>query len=319
MRPMKINRVLVACCKKDFYLARICVASIRYWNKQIPVALLKDFTAGYFDTTQMEAAFDVTVAPLPFSRMKAYSKLWPFVAPVGERVLMLDADIIWLGDLIPKLEQFSEDMLVQTYRPAELMEEMHRWFYRYDAANPFFRDFTFPGFLFNSGQMVINTGIFPLAEVKQVLEWGENTRPKYPELFVCADQDVVNYLFAKRLAEQRITYRHVHLYEWGWHFDTSTYPFADIVNKKGHPILLHWYGEKKGLLFSMPNSKPLYFFEKQYYAQVSGGKRKLLQERLRRTWRHFDVLLYTCAKKLYRFFVPYRQVPSGSAKKQVTQ
>ncbi len=44
----------VACCKTDFYFARICVASIRYWYPEHPIYLLKDDSQGIFSTEEMK-------------------------------------------------------------------------------------------------------------------------------------------------------------------------------------------------------------------------------------------------------------------------
>ena len=38
MKP--IDRIIIACCERDFWLTRICVASIRYWYPEIPIGLL---------------------------------------------------------------------------------------------------------------------------------------------------------------------------------------------------------------------------------------------------------------------------------------
>jgi lipopolysaccharide biosynthesis glycosyltransferase len=297
---MKIDRILVACCKNDFYLTRICIASIRYWNKSIPIDLLKDYSAGNFDTQELEKVFSVGIMPLPFKSMNAYSKLYPFVSPTDERVLVLDSDIILLGDIIPYLEQFSGNMLVQAYRPKVPEEEMGKWFFKMDARNPIFKEYVYPGFLFNSGQMVIDTGIFPLEEVKKVVQWSDHTQGLAQEVFLCQDQGIINFLFAKLLDQKKISYAAVSLFEWGWTYDQQRYSLSNVKNKQGHPLLLHWYGEKKGLLFSLPQNELLYFFEQQYYKNLKLGIFKLMWERLTRTIKHFDVFVYQCLKNLHR-------------------
>src|SRR5580658_6519198 len=52
-RDARISRVLIACCKSDVHLARICVASVRFWNPEIPVFLIKDSMQGAFSTTEI--------------------------------------------------------------------------------------------------------------------------------------------------------------------------------------------------------------------------------------------------------------------------
>lgn len=296
---MVIDRILVACCRKDFYLTRICVASIRFWNKTIPIDLLKDLSGGSFDTTEMERIFSVGVASLPFSTMGAYSKLFPFISKKRERVLILDSDIVMLGNIIPVLEKYDEDILVQTYSPDDRIAEMNRWYFRYDKNNPLFQNYIYPGFLFNSGQMVINTGIFPLEVVRLVIDWNEQTAAKAKDVFICADQDIVNYVFAGLLHQKKLTFAHVHLYEWGWTYDQQKYTVDRIKRKDQDPLLLHWYGKKNGLLFGIPQNELLYHFEQIYFSQLKHGAYKLYKERITRTLMHCNVFLYELGKGAY--------------------
>ena len=41
-------KIVVACFKKDIHIARICVASVRYWYPDIDIYLLKDLSFGDF-------------------------------------------------------------------------------------------------------------------------------------------------------------------------------------------------------------------------------------------------------------------------------
>lgn len=300
---MVIDRILVACCKKDYYLTRICIASIRYWNKSIPIDLLKDLSAGNFNTTELEQTFTVGLAQLPFKKMGAYSKLYPFISSKKERVFIVDSDIVFLGDIIPHLQQFSEDILIQTYSPKELEEEMSKWFFKFEKSNHLFEKYKYPGFLFNSGQMVINTGIFPSPEVMKLVIWDENTTVKDVATFKCQDQGVINFIFADLVKRKSITHAHVDLFEWGWTYDQNRFSIEHVKKGKGTPLLLHWYGEKKGLLSSIPQNELLYFFEQVYFAQFKLGRLKLHFERLKRTMRHFDTFLYATGKFVYTRFL----------------
>lgn len=49
--------------RQDVHLARICVASIRYWYPDIPILLLKDLFHGDFSTREIEAHWDVGTFP----------------------------------------------------------------------------------------------------------------------------------------------------------------------------------------------------------------------------------------------------------------
>ncbi len=52
-----IEHVYVLCHGADLWMARICVASIRYWYPDIPITLLKNQTR--LDTSSLESGFGV--------------------------------------------------------------------------------------------------------------------------------------------------------------------------------------------------------------------------------------------------------------------
>ncbi|HEU4634159.1 MAG TPA: hypothetical protein VFS22_09255, partial [Flavisolibacter sp.] len=148
---MKIDKVYVFCCKKDLYLTRICVASIRYWNESVPIEFVKDLSRGNFDTSELERRFHVSVAPLEYRNLRFYSKLYPFMKPTGERVLLVDSDIVWTGDILESLEPFDEDMVVEGYAPQDAETEIQQWFFDLKKLKATYPDYEYPGYLFNCG------------------------------------------------------------------------------------------------------------------------------------------------------------------------
>src|SRR5882724_7926850 len=96
---MSAIKVYIGCCKADFYLLRSCIASIRYWNKEVPVFLLKDFSRGAFDTTELEQTFNVGVVHTKFKELGGYMKLQPYIEATDEKIFSQDADMVWLGDI----------------------------------------------------------------------------------------------------------------------------------------------------------------------------------------------------------------------------
>jgi hypothetical protein len=58
---MQINdlTIVVCCNKKDFFFARICIASIRYYYPDINIELIKDPGNGKFNSGELEKYFNV--------------------------------------------------------------------------------------------------------------------------------------------------------------------------------------------------------------------------------------------------------------------
>src|SRR5262245_14757095 len=109
----KIDRVYVLCCAADLWLAKLCVASIRYWYPQHPITLLKDLTCGAFETGDLEHHWNVDRLVLPNSQCGAgFAKIELLLRPAKERFLILDADTIICGKVLELLESSSGDFIV---------------------------------------------------------------------------------------------------------------------------------------------------------------------------------------------------------------
>ena len=296
---MTIDKLYIACCKKDFYLTRICVASIRYWNQSIPIELLKDLSQGAFDTSEIEQVFSVSLAPLPFKNVGAYSKLYPFINPAKERALILDSDIVWLGDLIPELNRFDEDVIADCVRPADAEEELNRWYIDSNNFSRRYGRYPYPGFVFNTGQLVISTHPFSAEDFTDIIDWTEPVRPLEDHIFLCEDQGIINYVVAKKLKAGALTLRPHHFFVWGWSEDAKRFTLDDILRRKGHPFLLHWFGRKEGMTRVLPRHELLQFYERWYYQQLEDGMRRIHWERLKRTVRHPYALLKAVLKFFY--------------------
>jgi hypothetical protein len=56
---VKIDKIVIACFKRDLFLLRSCVASIRYWYPDVTIELLKDSIQGEFSTREIEKSWNV--------------------------------------------------------------------------------------------------------------------------------------------------------------------------------------------------------------------------------------------------------------------
>lgn len=296
---MKIDVVYVFCCKKDFYLTRVCIASIRYWNKAIPISLIKDNSHGFFDTSEMEKSFHLDIAPILLNNLGFYSKLYPFFNGNGERAILMDSDIVWVGNLIQHLEKFDEDLVIQGYSPDRVQQEMEKWFFNLANLQSYYPDYSYPGYLFNCGQMILNTTKFGPQDFSNCIEWKENMRPYKENVFIGEDQGILNYVVAAKKKKGEISIRLHNFFLWGWDPLARQIKAKDVNDFKGLPVMIHWYGSKNGLLSFLPNSELLKFYEKYYYQFLKLGNIKMIWSRLKRTILHLDAFAYEILKKIY--------------------
>ena len=110
---MKVEKIAIACFKKDMHLLRPCVASIRYWYPDVEIFLIKDYKKGNFSTREIEKIFNVKVFP---TKRKIFgwpwSKLEIILHEKREKYLFLDSDVVFLGKVLDKLNEYEEDFIV---------------------------------------------------------------------------------------------------------------------------------------------------------------------------------------------------------------
>jgi len=283
---MKIDKVFVICCKADFYLTKICVASIRFWNKTIPIDLIKDYSQGNFETSELEHAFNVSVFNTRLKKMGPYSKLVPFIEEKGKRVFVIDSDIVWMRNAIPELETFSEDLVVHAFYPLEPEKEMSSWYFNLNNLEKYYNGYVYPGFLFNGGQFVCNTSAFSKEDFNDTIAWQENVKPIHDNTFLCEDQGILNYAIARRINNSSISYQSYPFYSWGYEKTVNKIDVREMNYSKTLPPLIHWLGKKTGLISGLNGEKILNFYEEYYYSQIADGKQKLIAARWNRTLQH---------------------------------
>lgn len=300
---MKISRLYITCYHKDLYLLKICVASVRYWNTTIPIYLIKDDSIP-FDTTEIEKHFNVELANFPRTNIGYYTKLLPFVNNSCERFFIFDSDVAWLGDLIPELEQFEEDVLL-TPVPAEQVDSyMGRWFFNKEKLVDEFKDYTYPGFLFYAGQIISSPDKFSYSDFENIVKSKALPICKREDIFVGKDQGILNYVVGKKISQGTLSFRLIDYAILRWTPQIDEINFQHLLEKKGSRFLAHWHGPKNGLISFLPATKVLRFYEAFYYSKLKNGTAKLFAERLRRTVLHIDQFVYELLKSFY--YLPAR-------------
>lgn len=297
---MKIDAIYVACCKTDFYFTKICIASIRYWNKAIPVYLLKDYSQGEFNTSDLEKVFNVSVLQMQHKQLGPYGKLFLYIKKHRDRIFVIDSDIVWLRDVIPELEAFSEDLVVQGYKPDDLEKEMNQWYFNTLNLKKHHIDYQYPGFLFNAGQLVCNASLFSEIDFDDTIKLKEKIPPEptFDNTFLCEDQGILNYVIAKKIASGSISYRSYKFFTWGHDTAINSIDIGQNNIPAHFPPLIHWFGKKNGLISGLAGNKILRFYEKYYYSKLDNGEIKRFRSRLFRTIKHPVAYIKIILKKM---------------------
>lgn len=267
--------IVIFCHKKDYFLAKILVGSIRYYYPEIKIYLCKDLLKGAFDTSEMEKSWQVEVLDLGIqnfgwsaAKMHFYlSKELP-----GKKVLLLDADIVFTGNVLDRLIPLAmeNDVVVS---PSYYYKNEGAWlkkqFYDVDIVQKMHPDFTLPGYYFNCGQIIARSNLFTKEEVELV--FNDKKFPYWLDLkqFPLVDQAVLNYLLPYKEQKKEITIAKDEYYIW---IDTDIareMSVREVLEGKEYPYMLHWAGnERIPFIYGMVRGDILVFFQNYYYTKI---------------------------------------------------
>jgi hypothetical protein len=263
---MKIDRVVVFSSARDYYLAEICVTSVRKWNKNIPLFLHKDESRRTFDSKLLEKTMNVQLCDSSRSSMGSpLSKLFYITCGAdlrsGENLLILDADTAWFGDVSKYFNSCNGDICVQ----GELDPPNH-WIDKNYFSTQFFIQHNphtpLPNIVFNTGHFAYRTGTLTLEDFQEVLEFNTESRSYSTKSFVHLwDQGAINYVVARKTAFESVKLEHVEFAHWS----RSSPDFSGIDK---NPFVIHWAGTAHPLLAKMDHSEKLIELRNEYIRSV---------------------------------------------------
>ncbi|MEQ9287572.1 MAG: hypothetical protein RIG77_11715 [Cyclobacteriaceae bacterium] len=276
---MNIDKIYVACWKHDVNLAKICIASIRYWYPNLPIYLIKDEYNGSFSTKDLEHKWHVAVFENSTSfNQDGYSFLAPLFQQKKERCLFLDPDIVFVGPVLDKLEGHSEDFVVNVeYLSQEQFDsdKFTRYYFDYRKMKALDPSYDHLGYAFNSGQLIGTCGILEQEEFENFFEIsnGRMTK-KYPDIIPRArDQALLNYILVKHERMGKISVGKTVFMKWP-KYENEFISLKEIKDKTiTDPFLLHWAGISEFKYISrMTYSNILKFYNDYYYSRFKNKK-----------------------------------------------
>ncbi|MVN90708.1 glycosyltransferase family protein [Mucilaginibacter aquatilis] len=279
---MAISKIVISCNAKDVYLTRICIASIRFYYEDIAIYIIKDQLRGNFDTCELEKIFDVKVINLGISKFgwgtaKLYFLLSNFFP--GERIMVLDSDIVFVGRVLDYISSNlkNEEFAVSTHIIDDPYSNSVRDAY-YDLDFILTKDpnFKYPGYVFNTGQMIVTTNSITKDEIAEFVDLEKFPYWKYQDKMPTVDQSLLNYILPKKEMTGELSICKLDFMIWGGNKNNSSIDIdIDDVKSGNLHQLIHWAGGKKsGGISEMTGYPILKFFEDQYYHQVKFGQFK---------------------------------------------
>jgi lipopolysaccharide biosynthesis glycosyltransferase len=169
------------------------------------------------------------------------------------RVLYLDVDVVFVGNIRPLLEHDVHDFPVAAVRDPTIP------CYRYGNAMPGWQDHGFEpdDEYFNAGVVLFN---LRECAAQEVFDRAYHFIEKHPKSLRFADQDALNWAVAGhwlRLASGWNTFPLSVLFKTGWmHYNAeSFYPVADLIADERHARILHYVSPAKPWHPGFPRGK----------------------------------------------------------------
>ena len=271
-----VSAVYLATHKYDMRLTRICVASIRYWYPDLPIYLIKDRVAGDFSTEEIERAWNVKIFETEATKFGwGFAKLEPPLVLGGERILVMDVDIAFVGRVIDVLAERSEDIIVQREdQPADPSGRFEELYFSLPGLLSYDPDFRFPRFSFNTGQFVITMGLLRREDFDGLIDWGNPRSVIRPEIFNKSDQGVLNYIVMKKHAAGSLSVARIDFMVWN-PAEMARFDISRIRHDSPYQKLIHWAGLRRENMADMPRSDILRKFEEVYYSKVPAGRARM--------------------------------------------
>jgi len=266
----KIDKIYVLCCQRDFFLTKICVASIRFWYPEIPIILVKDHTCGDFNTGVLERKWNVSLLKTSWKKRGwGFAKLEVLFLDNRERALILDSDTVFAGKVLEVLEAINEDFIVDTY--IDKSEDVRAYFYDLDKLAVFDPEFVYPGFVFNTGLFVARCGKIKREAFSDYVEWSEPPVLKKKDIFKCGEQGMLNHMLVKKMETREISLKSFKFNLWANGDDVKKIDLACIKNRQGYPYVIHWAGPKGQSLSGFSRNDILRFYSRFYYSRFKWG------------------------------------------------
>ena len=180
-----IDKIVIAAYKHDFWLAEICMASVRYYYPQIRIAVVFDFSKGAADFSFAKERYQIEIIDLPIKKFGwGLSKIEYLFLQKKERVLVLDADTVFTGYVLDYLQSYTQDFVVSADPHTEPYAQwMNECYFNYTLLQQQDAGFSFPGYSFNTGQFIATTGLLTRAHFEDVITWKEYPEIKRPDIF----------------------------------------------------------------------------------------------------------------------------------------
>lgn len=271
--------VVVFCHRDDYVLAKVCIASIRYYYPSVEIFLVKDRIHGDFSIHNLCKHLNVKELCLGHKKYgwTTAKLLVHFSSQLrGKRCLVLDSDTAFIGFVLDKIKtchQQADFIVSPDYYNKPGGRVFDFLYYDVDWVRKYLVDFEYPGFAFNTGCIVITPGLVsekdlaPFFCTDRYPFWKE----KHISHFPSRDQSLLNIVLPFLCLKKKIRLKCWNFMYWSEYKMVKERITLNEIKEGKRPRVIHWAGARQDLLINMTRSDILMFFLKYYYSQLPWG------------------------------------------------
>jgi hypothetical protein len=267
--------VVVFANSKDFFLTKLCISSIRFYHPDVEILLVKDELNGKFNSRVLEKKFNVKNIKLNKRYFGWGSAKVHFPIDFhnsSKRYLILDSDIVFTGKLLNRLNNIDADFIVHPEIYDQPFSDMVKQiFLDPDTVKTIYPEYEYPGYFFNTGQMVITPSLFDAKLLEKCFD-----KNKYPyftqgKILNLADQSLFNAVLPIMFKEEKIKHAGIEFMQWsGSFFDKEENNNIEAYLDGSLEFLVHYAGDTRVTdLSKMNGSNLLLFFKKEYESKLT--------------------------------------------------
>jgi hypothetical protein len=271
--------IVVFANRKDFCLTKVCIASIRYYYPHVEILLVKDKLNGNFSTRRLCRSMNVQVLKMPpkyygWGAAKIHFLLNKNIP--SKRFLCLDSDIIFVGRVLEKFRKMKQAFIVspdQFTSPGQ--QNVGELYIDEEKVKVFYPQYEYPGYFFNTGQMVATPGMIPESLFNNSFVPHRYPYYKNREAFPLVDQAVLNVVLPIFSAHQHTEIGKVDFMKWsGSFFQDQNHARFDTFKDGETTFLVHYAGDlRTHKLDQMKGADLLHNFHRQYFSTLSPMER----------------------------------------------
>ncbi|MDP4286096.1 MAG: hypothetical protein Q8891_16925 [Bacteroidota bacterium] len=202
---------------------------------------------------------------------------------VKKRYLCLDSDVIFVGKVLEKIRETKGDFVFNPhYLTLPFSEEAIDLYLDPETVKENYPSYEFPGYFFNSGQMIVTPGLLRESLLSRVFQ--TKRYPYYLKTFRCADQPILNMVMPVVRKEQNIEINVLTFMILSPQFflNSTNNNFDKFLDGKTE-IMVHYAGDTRDYkLDKMRGNLLLKGIRKEYHLKLSRFRRTLdiLQDKI---------------------------------------